>query len=55
MEGDRGAGAREDRGAGARENRRRERAGSGSKNKESDSLLFTSGYYSVKNTFLTKF
>ena len=44
-----------DRGAGARENRGRERAGSGSKNKESDSLLFTSGYYSVKNTFLTKF
>ena len=47
MEGDRG------QGAGARENRGRERAGSGiymragsgSRNKEGDSLLFITGYY----------
>ena len=62
VEGDRGAGAREDRG--------REKAGNGrtgggkrdlyeggkrSRNKVGDSLLFTTGYYSVKNTHLTKF
>ena len=52
-----------DRGTGARENKERERAGSGrtgagsgiymkagsgSRNKEGDSLLFITGYYSVK-------
>ena len=57
-----------DREAEVRENRRRERAGeqgagsrifmrarSGSRNKEGDSLLFITGYYSVKNFYLTKF
>ena len=39
MEGDRG----------------RERAGSGSRNKEGDSLLLITRYYSVKRTYLTKF
>ena len=58
-------------GVGARENRGRERAGSGiymragsgiymrarsgSRNKEGDSLLFITGYYSIKNTYLAKF
>ena len=48
-------------GAGARENRGRNRAGSGrtgagsgSRNKEDDNLLFITGYYSVKNTYLAK-
>ena len=31
------------------------RAGGGSKNKEGDSLLFITGYYSVKNTHRAKF
>ena len=31
------------------------RARSGSRNKEGDSLLFITGYYSVKNFYLTKF
>ena len=31
------------------------RAGSGSRNEEGDSLLFITGYYSVKNTYLAKF
>ena len=31
------------------------RAGSGSRNKESGSLLFITGYYLVKNTHLLKF
>ena len=31
------------------------RAKSGSRNKEGDSLLFITGYYSVKNFYLTKF
>ena len=58
------------RGARAQENRGRERAeageqggesgiymrvGSGSRCKERDSLLFITGYYSVKNTYLAKF
>ena len=30
-------------------------AGSGSRNKESDSLLFITGYYLVKNTHISKF
>ena len=30
-------------------------AGSGSRNKESDSLLFITGYYLVKNTHILKF
>ena len=58
-------------GAGARESRGRERAGSGiymragsgiyirawsgSRNKEGDSLLFITEYYSIKNTYLAKF
>ena len=33
----------------------RERAGSGSRNKEGDSLLFITRYYSIKNTYLAKF
>ena len=33
----------------------RERAGSGSRNKEGDSFLFITRYYSVKNTCLAKF
>ena len=56
-------------GAGARENRGQNRAGSGrtgagsgiylragsgSRNKEDDNLLFITGYYSVKNTYLAK-
>ena len=32
-----------------------QRAGSGSRNKESDSLLFMTEYYSVKNTYIAKF
>ena len=44
-----------DRGAGARKNKGRERAGSGSRNKEGDSLLFMTEYYSVKNTYIAKF
>ena len=31
------------------------RVGSGSKNKESNSLFFITGYYLVKNTYLAKF
>ena len=46
--GDRGAGARENRGGG-------KRAGSGSRNKESNSLLFIAGHYLIKNTYLAKF
>ena len=42
-------------GGAAREDRGWERAGSGSKNEAGDSLLFTNGYYSVKNTYLAKF
>ena len=42
-------------GGAARENRGWERSGSGSRNKAGDSLLFTTGYYSVKNTYLAKF
>ena len=30
-------------------------AGSGSRNKEGDSLFFFTGYYSVKNTYLANF
>ena len=30
-------------------------AGSGSRNKEGNSLLFITGYYSVKNAYLAKF
>ena len=41
--------------AGARENRGRERAGTGSRNIEGDSLLFIAEYYSIKNTYLAKF
>ena len=33
----------------------RERAGSRIRNKERDSLLFITGFYSVKNTYLAKF
>ena len=31
------------------------KAGSRSRNKERDSLLFIAGFYSVKNTYLAKF
>ena len=36
-------------------NRGQERAGSGSRNEEGNSLLFIIRYYSVKNTYLAKF
>ena len=42
-------------GGAAREIRGLERAGSESRNKAGDSLLFTTEYYSVKNTYLAKF
>ena len=56
-------GGRRNRGAGARENRGGKRAGSGiymragsgSRNKESNSLLFIAGHYLIKNTYLAKF
>ena len=41
-------------GGAARENRGWESAGSGSRNKEGDSLLFITEYYSVKNTYIAK-
>ena len=47
MEGDRGAGARGNRGWRGREAGEQE-AGSGIKHKEGSSLLFITGYYSVK-------
>ena len=62
MEEDREAGARENRGGRGREARERGAgsgiymgAGSGSRNKEGDSLFFITRYYSVKNTYLAKF
>ena len=54
VEGDRGAGARGNGGRRGQEAREKG-AERGSRNKEGDSLLFISGYYSVKNTHLAKF
>ena len=48
-EGDRGAG---EQGAGSGSHMR---AGRGRRNKDSDSLLFITGYYLVKNTHILKF
>ena len=42
-------------GGGGRAGSGRTGAGSGSRNKEGDSLLFITGYYSIKNTYLTAF
>ena len=58
-----GGGRRERAGGGRRERAGEQGAGSrifmrarsGSRNKEGDSLLFITGYYSVKNFYLTKF
>ena len=44
-----------DRGVGDQKKRGQERAESRSRNKEGNSLLFITGYYSVKNTSLAKF
>ena len=43
------------RGGWGRAGSERTGAGSGSRNKEGDSLLFITGYYSIKNTYLTAF
>ena len=52
MEGDRGAGGGQ---GGGRGTGGRERAGSGSRNKEGNSLLFITWHYSIKNIYLAKF
>ena len=56
--GGQGAGAQENRGAGEGGRGWKEGeqgAGSGRRNKEGNSLLFITGYYSVKNAYLAKF
>ena len=54
-EGDRGGGRGKEAGEQGAGSGSHMRAGSGRRNKDSDSLLFITGYYLVKNTRILKF